>query len=155
MTTVFYSHKHRVIVSDGQSTHECGMVMSETTKKYRVLDNGEILFLSGHAADYDNYVKAYLENTKVIFEGDGCSGIVVRSGIPYMLTLQKNGKLCASVLDYDEAMGSGGVYALCALDFVDTPEQAMRYAMRKDAFTGGQMYILDLPSMKFLDAGNL
>jgi len=48
-------------------------------------------------------------------------------------------ELSSYIKKYIDGEGSGGAWAQAALDFGKTPEEAIKYAMTKDIYTGGKV----------------
>jgi ATP-dependent protease HslVU (ClpYQ) peptidase subunit len=56
------------------------------------------------------------------------------------------GNFAAYVVEKPFAIGTGGEYALCALDAGASGEEALAVAMKRDVYTGGSIHFLSLDS---------
>lgn len=147
MTTIAYDHKNKMIAVDSQIS--CGhIVHTNKATKYKKDKDGNIWFFCGKVSDEEALINAKNNDT---FEVNlGCSAIFI----------DKNGDAFSSVceariveiskLSDNSAEGSGRDFALSALDFGKSAEEAVKYASTRCLYTGGRVRVFDIKLGKFV-----
>jgi len=138
MTTVVYSHKLKQIAVDGRVSAG-SLISCDTYDKTRKRD-GLIFICAGMVADIDILVESYPYGYEGMDELEA-TALVIDEGKLYQCT-QHDKKYYVTPIDFDTAMGSGGDFALAALDFGKTPKEAVKYAMTRDMATGGKIQVI-------------
>ena len=69
------------------------------------------------------------------------SALAIDEGKVYMCSVT-GGKYNITPIDFNMCMGSGGDFALAAMDFGCSARQAVKYAMTRDTCTGGRVKVL-------------
>tara|TARA_R110002096_G_C14041546_1_gene672316 strand:- start:43 stop:480 length:438 start_codon:yes stop_codon:yes gene_type:complete len=145
MTTIVYDHKNKQIACDSRVNGN-GLILSDKEVKYKENEKG-LWFFCGAVSDNDQMMEMS-HNDKPDVLPD-CSALLVKDGDCYLVTF--NGGYCAiSKNNYSHSIGSGGDYALCALDFGSTAKEALKYASTKDCYTGGKLRLYDIKTEKFI-----
>lgn len=147
MTTIIYDHKNKQIACDSREV--CGnMIASDDVKKFLTI-NDSIWFSSGSASDGRIFAENANHNTKSP-ENSDCTSIQIKQGIAYIVAVDNNDVYKIQELEMSEGVGSGGRFALSALDFGKTAKEAVEYAMTRDVYTGGKVHVYDIATEKWL-----
>lgn len=149
MTTIVYCHKKREIAVDGRVT--AGTVIVTDSFDKCIKRDGHYFFLSCGMADMDNVVNAYL-NKAAEWAGANFTALIETPDHRVLEFYNVDSKLHTIPVTYNAACGSGGDWALAALDFGCTALDAVKYAMKKDSGTGGDIYLHQVP--KQVDVGS-
>lgn len=146
MTTIIYDHKRQEVAVDSRRSTQGGRYTDDTNK---IIHEGSLTFiLTGSLCDFDYFIKNY-EMYKVINLGDvqlDCSGVMIRDGKAYHVFIHEN-VFNEELLLCNEGFGSGGAFAIAAMDFGKSAKEAIEYAMTKDVFTGGKVQVIDINTM--------
>ena len=149
MTTIVYDHKNKQIACDSRMSKSSGAYNDCYTK---MVCHKNILFvLTGSTCDMQYFRENYEKYKKVDLEGINldCSGMIIRDGAIYDVFIHDgifNEDLCFC----DESAGSGGKYAISALDHGKTAKEAVDYAISKDCFSGGKIHVYDIEKGEFI-----
>lgn len=132
MTTIVYSHKEGVIACDSR-TVSGGIIVSDDSKKFSII-NGEHYFISGYTPDGDDLIRFYLgeEVNRTKYE---CAVMYTKNGKVFLMSYED--EFSTWELFCDRCIGSGGDFALAALDYGKSAKEAVKYAMTRDIYTGG------------------
>ena len=135
MTTIAY--KDGVIAYDGRQTRN-DRIVSDSAAKCQVVD-GVSFFLSGAVCDEKALIAAYFGTASPV--PVECSGYVVDSGKLLMVGHDDKTGIWKQELDpcSHDAIGSGSAYALAAMDMGASAEYAVKAAMKRDIYTGGEV----------------
>lgn len=135
MTTIAY--KDGVIAWDSRQTRS-DRIVSDVCQKCQVI-NGVSFFLSGCVCDEKALIAAYFGTSSAV--PVECSGYVVDGGKLLMIGHDDKTGIWKQELDpaNPDAIGSGSPYALAAMDMGASAEEAVRAAMKRDIYTGGQV----------------
>lgn len=147
MTTIVYDHKRKQIACDSRETAG-SFICSDSVVKYIKLNDG-IWFNSGSASDGKIYAKNAVHNTKSP-ENTDCVSLKVSGGKVYLVAADGDGIYKIQEMEMSEGLGSGGRFALSALDFGKTAKEAVEYAMTRDVYTGGKVHIYDIELGDFI-----
>lgn len=154
MTTITY--RAGVMCSDSQATRGDFIDNKSTTKIYEV--GGSLIGISGNAISAKKFVDWFAEMmehstaqeafpyVKVtlpekMVEEDFHALVVYPDQTAYEFFGCDNVMECAE--DY-AAVGSGMLYALCAMDAGATAEEAVNVAIKRDVFSGGDVQVFNL-----------
>ena len=147
MTTIVYDHKNRQIALDSREVAG-DEIKSDSAIKHMVV-GGTLYFMSGCVSDH----QAFFELDKVRGAKPDvdiqCSSIFVRGGVVFKCSFSTTG-YWELELSSNDSVGSGGVYALCALDFGKSAREAVDYAKTRDVNTGGKTIVFSLDKNKFI-----
>lgn len=149
MTTIVYDHQSRKIAVDGRVSAG-GTIKTDSGVKWIERDSG-VWFFSGNAADRERFMDHFSlsEPQKPRFE-ISCSAILARGGSAFVCAITDEGEPWMYELEYNDAIGSGESWALAALDFGQSVDAAVKYAMTKDSGSGGQVTVFDVARMEFV-----
>jgi ATP-dependent protease HslVU (ClpYQ) peptidase subunit len=141
MTTIAYHHKDKQVAVDSRAT---GGTRINTNKanKTRKNDNG-LWFLTGAVCDIDKFITMVKDEKcgdDIIVE---VSGFRISDGRVYWCFMA-DGFFCEEYIDYSMAIGSGGDFALAAMDFGKSAKEAINYAKTRDSATGGRVRVFDV-----------
>lgn len=149
MTTIVYDHDNKKIACDSRIIKD-GVIRSDDYVKWRKDDTG-VYFFSGTASDIEPFMKA----DKTI--GAKSSSVlklgaikVDNDGNVFECSFCDNDGYWEMPLTHSTTMGSGEQFALAALDNKDSAERALRYAMTRDVYTGGTIYVYDIDKREFV-----
>ena len=141
MTTIVYCHKTKQIAVDSRATMGTRIVSDKHEKHYE--HEGCHFFVAGSIQDIDSILSAY-SNKDTKWSRDRFSAIVVTPANTVVAFYSVGTKLYTIPITFNDAYGSGGDWALAALDFGFTAGNAVRYAATKDNCTGGPIYLYDI-----------
>ena len=142
MTTIIYDHKNKQIACDSRIAKSSGVYSDEFIK---MIDTKSRMFvMSGATCDIDYFIKNFERHKKINIDIQlDCSGIMIEKGVAYSV-FTHDGVFNMDSLICNESEGSGGKFALAALDFGNTAKQAVEYAATKDCYTGGKVHVYDI-----------
>jgi len=142
MTTIAYHHEHKTIAVDSRITAD-DKICTDTFNK-RIDRDSHTFVMCGETAHYDLLVESWFgEYTE---EGDlNCESMVVdwSTGMAYEMDY-RDGAIYKNELTYTTALGSGQDYALAAMDFGCSAEDAVYYASQRDCKTGGSVQTINI-----------
>lgn len=138
MTTIAYHHKSKTIAVDGRLT--CGGLI-ESDQYNKVHRNsagiwivaGELCYIN----DFINLTKGEKSEIK-----HNISGFLVADNKTYSVYLDSDCRLGVNLVEYNSADGSGRDFALTAMDFGADAVESVQHAMRRDAYTGGEIQVV-------------
>lgn len=143
MTTIIYSHNESVIAYDSRTTAGALICTDEAEKS--VTKKGVTFIFSGYPADNNKIIDSYFSSDRVIDNRVGPSAFAVdhKSKVVYLLTRVES-ELIATPVSHSCSVGSGGDFALSALDHGKTARESVKYAMTRDNCTGGRIRIIKI-----------
>jgi hypothetical protein len=159
MTTIVY--KDGVVAFDTRFTNANGVITTDKGKKFlRLILTKGVMVFSGALVDAKYFRDNLVHPTEPIkYESpyESVSGLLVFDNTLYSMMHHDNWLLFepmfninhSGVHDCVRAYGSGRDWALAAMDFGCSPREAVRYAMTRDVYTGGDVVQLVLPSLEF------
>lgn len=147
MTTIVYDHENKLIACDSRETTAGGFIVTDNATKFDRV-NGDMWFICGNKADKELFIDNF-EHNKQVPENVSCSGLLVRDKKVYKVC-NEEGVYKLDELPSNEGLGSGGWPALCAVDLGHSAEDAVSYAMTRDVFTGGKIYLYDIELGEFI-----
>jgi ATP-dependent protease HslVU (ClpYQ) peptidase subunit len=145
MTTVIYNHKEKQIACDSRLTAGT-LIVSDTIEKFKSNKKG-MWFFAGAKSD-ESQIMELEHNDKPGVKPD-CCALLVKNKKCYLVAF--NDHYCSiTENEYNESIGSGGEFALAALDFHASTETAVEYAITKDSASGGEVHVYDIEKGKFI-----
>ena len=138
MTTVAY--KNGVIAYDSRTTVG-SLIIDDAANKKRTRDSTVFVFC-GRPDQYDDFIDAYFSESKEINKRNECSAIASESGKVFVCGIDENGYIFKTEINdiYDiYAIGSGCDFAWTAMDMGATAKEAVKIAMKRDVYTGGEV----------------
>lgn len=149
MTTFAYSRKESIIAIDGRISAGSRITSDKYKKWIKKGDN--VYFFVGTVTDAIRLIdlaNSGFEETddENLYE---CS-IVLACDPPKEIYVNEAGYIEQLEITEDYCtLGSGGDYALSAMDMGKTAKQAVEYAMTRDIYTGGRVTIYNIKTGKF------
>ena len=70
------------------------------------------------------------------------SALVIKGGKVYQVMVNSDNICEWAELDYNFTLGSGGSFALAAMDFCRSAKDAVKYASTRDVYTGGKIRVV-------------
>ncbi|AUR94645.1 hypothetical protein NVP1197A_07 [Vibrio phage 1.197.A._10N.286.54.F2] len=141
MTTIVYDHKNKTISWDSRQTSNGGEIKSDKVKKHHI-SNGVHFWIAGAVCDQDLMIQHYLgESPELVPE---CNCIAFDDGKVYRCGVNEQAIFWKELLTHNDGFGSGREWALAALDFGLSSKDAVKYATKKDAFSGGKIHTMEL-----------
>lgn len=139
MTTICYNHKDKEIAVDSRSTRG-NLIDSDSDNKFSKV-NGVTFALCGATCDYE-LLFSYYFGSPVADLVPECKAIVVDGGVAYEFYVNSEGNPCKDMLVSNTAFGTGGDFALAAMDFGCNARNAVKYAMTRDSKSGGKIRVM-------------
>lgn len=131
MTTILYDHDNNVIAYDSRLTRGSRIASDQHNKLKR---NGDLVFImAGDEADIIECVKTYPGSASREIDP---IGFVIKEGVVYGLNYE-GAEPIEVECTFSESFGSGGHYAIAALDCGKSAEEAVEVAIKRDNGSGG------------------
>ena len=145
MTTIVYDHKNKQVACDGRLTAGNSIITDESIK-FKENDKG-MWFFTGAKSD-ESQIMELSHNDKPDIKPD-CSALLVKDKRCYLVAF--NGDYCAvSENEYPHSIGSGGDFAIAAIDMGKTAREAVEYAITRDSGSGGKVHVYDIEKGEFI-----
>lgn len=135
MTTIAYHHDTRTIAYDGRISRGDTIITDTATKM--TTKGGVRFFISGAIADDALFIDLYF-GAKSDVVPDAIA-FVVDAGTVYRVGFETDGTLWKYPVQHNDAIGSGWVWAIAAMDFGQNARVAVSYAASRDIYTGGSI----------------
>lgn len=151
MTTIVYDHKNKLIAVDSRATSG-GLITSDNEQKWHIADDGTVWFLSGCISDYDLLFESFKDGDRAfdLSEIPDAVAFVVRDGAVSLRGVTDKGEAWTQKLTHSRCIGSGSTLALAALDFGCSAADAVKYAITRDCYSGGEVHCFDVEKMEFI-----
>lgn len=141
MTTISYNHKDREIAVDGRITAG-GIIITDKANKTIVRDDGVMFFMTGSTSDFADYCREFGNGLKPSRPLD-CAAMMLADGTVYQTGVDSgDGLFFSSPRSESFACGSGGNFAVSAMDFGKSAKDAVKYASTRDSGTGGKITVI-------------
>lgn len=138
MTTIVYNAKTQEIACDSRATNANGLIV--TNHAVKAMKHGdETWFMAGSVCDMEEFMNA--EVGEVLPFQVECHAFVIRPEGMFVVYTDENLRVRTCPLDYTEAIGSGGDWALAGLDLGLDIRASVEYAMTRDCFSGGAVHV--------------
>lgn len=147
MTTIVYDHKNKQIACDSRESAN-GCIITDEAIKHREYD-GRVWFCCGSKCDVDLFIENFEHNT-IAPEYVDVSGFLIDNGVVYAACINDDGIYKKSIQPSSDGIGSGGWSAQAAVDLGKSARQAVEYAMTRDCFSGGDIYVYDIEKRDFI-----
>ena len=139
MTTIAYDHSDKQIAVDSR-TSSGGLINTDKANKMIKRGNHRY-FMCGSTCDFERFVnEAEAGEGSIDLES---WGFMIKDGKVFKVT-QEGKRYLFSPLTYNDALGSGSKFAIAAMDFGQSAKQAVQYAVKKDANTGGRIRVFNV-----------
>ena len=140
MTTIAYHHKDKQVAVDSRIAGG-GIIGSDSFDK--TIKNELGLWIYCGAASDAKDLCCLKHNDKVDPIPD-CSAFLITDGKCYYVGVN-NDRYCEYFeLPFNEGKGSGGEFALAAMDFGKNAKEAVEYAITRDIYSGGEVRVFDV-----------
>ena len=124
--------------SDGRTTCNWEIIKEDFQKAF--VHKGCAIAITGDVIDLKHMVIAYINGDPLDdFSTVDGSAFIHQNGITKCISMN-DGVIKSHICEGTDCMGTGAYYAKAALDFGKTPEEAIRYAMTRDCYTGGKIF---------------
>jgi len=150
MTTLVYSKEKHALYADSRETDGSGRILSNNVPKIKILDNGDIIAMSGSVITVQEIERAWPD---INFEKvDGTAqGFYYDVGTDEVHVIGIHEDLQAGTIhpsswrqEYTIAFGSGADFALAGMDLGLGPAEAIEYAATRDSCTNDKVTMIDL-----------
>lgn len=151
MTTIVYDHKRKQIAIDSRATSS-GIIVDDESQKWTITESGEMWFTCGAICDEELLIECFKDGDRLLDVKaiPDANAFVIRDGQVLMRGVTSEGEAWTQKLTSSRCLGSGSNFALAALDFGNTAEQSVKYAITRDCYSGGKVHVYDIESGKFL-----
>ncbi|MGO2457046.1 hypothetical protein [Vibrio casei] len=141
MTTIIYNAKENEIGVDSRMT--CGDTILDDSYQKSKKVSGVLFFCTGNAGDFDLAIENYFSEhpTEIIPD---CTLLVADKGSVKELSFDGSGNRFITDVMTSYGYGSGGLWALAALDHGKSTREAVKYAISRDCFSGGKVKVIKL-----------
>lgn len=139
MTTIAYHHESRTIAVDSRES-EGGLICSDNVDKWVNID-GVRWFTCGSISAIGDAVDQLTNGAIESSSGEFAMMALTSDGGIVVISDNGNGGVLKEQTKYSYALGSGRAFALAAMDMGMDAEQAVKYAMTRDCFTGGKVNV--------------
>lgn len=143
MTTIAY--KDGLVAYD---TRACsGDFIMEDNYEKRIVVEDHSFFIAGAISDNDNFIECYLSEAEPKEDNDNAALVVTPDGELWVAAIDGRYGFWKRKLNLKNpyTMGSGGQYALAAMDLGLTAVESVKYAMTRDCKTGGKVKTYKVP----------
>lgn len=138
MTTIAYNHKERTIAVDSRCTSGSLIIDDKCNKVFK---RGDLTFIGGgEFADLMALIEGYPGGFGEPVTLNAQAFLACDGGV-YMVRVE-NGEYKHDPIDHNATLGSGGDFALAAMDFGKSAKEAVKYAMTRDCATGGRIRVI-------------
>ena len=137
MTTIAFHKESNTVAVDSRCTTAGGMITSDSDIKHYKTEHG-IFIMSGIVADIDDFILSYPVAASLVYE---CDGILIKDNKAFYVCQTDTGEFLTQEMRHSKALGSGGQFALAAMDFGCDARGAVKYAMKRDANSGGRIKV--------------
>lgn len=142
MTTIAYHHGDGQIAVDSQTTS--GGVICSSSEDKTIKNKYGLWVFAGQCSDQEQL--SNLEHDDQVSVFPDSEALLIKESKVYHVCVTKD-KFCAhTLLDYNYTLGSGGLFALTAMDFGKSAKEAVKYAMTRDIYTGGRVRVFNVGS---------
>lgn len=142
VTTLIVNMKDGEIGCDSRTTLG-DTIISDSTKKFKMIA-GEYYFFSGDVSASEAIMEFLINDVPINTNAEGIVICTDNGNVNcYNLTLLDG--LTSYIIRYNQGFGSGGEWALSALDFRQNTTDAIKYAKTRDINTGGKINVFKIP----------
>lgn len=138
MTTISYNHKDKEIAVDGRYSNNSGLVITDKGIKH-VKREGKLFVYTTSGDDALSIIDIYFGGSADRQSYDA-TVMLVSDGRAYLMTYD-GGALDKWEMRENTGIGSGGDFALAAMDFGCSAKEAVKYASTRNMHTGGKITV--------------
>lgn len=140
MTTIAYDHVNGFIAVDGRVTSS-GVIQSDDACKV-INANEKTFFMSGSTSDWNDFCDDF-ENGKQPKRKYSCCAMMMENEVVFLCGVDdEDNQFFQSEQNWNSSIGSGSQFAVAAMDFGKSAEEAVKYASTKDCYTGGKITVI-------------
>lgn len=140
MTTIAYNHKDKEVSVDSRYTR--GSTVS-TDDGVKYLEDGDSLWVfTGKKCDYRDLMK--LSHNQKVDTSPDCAAILLKDKKAFYVSCTEQGYCEIEEIDGNLCLGSGQFFADSAMDFECCSRDAVKYAAKKDVYTGGKVVTFNI-----------
>jgi hypothetical protein len=152
MTTLIYNHNTNEIGIDSRITAD-GQIMSDKAIKWATSPSGDIWFYAGCPVDMNKAMGLFedITKTQIIPAGKNhieFGAVIASNGAAYLCYYVSSNHYIIEKADHNQNFGSGGMYALCALNLGKSTLEAVDFAKTMDAYSGGETRVFKVNHMR-------
>lgn len=140
MTTISYHHGDGEVAIDSRVTSG-GIINSDNYDK-TIKNKAGLWFFSGSGDDFKSL--SLLSHRDKSIDLD-CYALLIYDGSVFGVSVG-DGICTHTKYRYNNAFGSGGEFALAAMDHGKSAKEAVKYAMTRDVYTGGRVRVFKVRS---------
>lgn len=142
MTTIAYDYDKQQIAVDSRTTAN-GLIANDHTDKTVINELGTWI-LCGTCHKIPTLVNCVLgDHFEDTHRYRDVGGFLIRDGKVYEVFIDE-GYYAEELLTYSMTLGSGGEFALAALDMGKSAQEAVEYAITRDSSTGGEVHVINV-----------
>ena len=141
MTSIVYHHESKTLAVDGRMCCD-GVIELDNYNKIHTNSAG-VWVMAGDVSDIEEFVNLK-DNESMSGDSANVSGYLVNNGQMFYVCLGDDLKRRMYKNEHNSADGSGRKFALSAMDFGCGAVDAIKYAAKKDIFTGGEIQVVDI-----------
>lgn len=134
MTTIAYDGEF--VAVDSRETFN-GIICSDSVDKTYIKEQG-IFIMTGSTCECEKFADNFKDGEKTDIDHDTL-GFMVKNGIVYMVGISDGKFWICKQSGQIYAIGSGGQFALAAMDHGRSAVAAVEYAMTRDCRSGGEV----------------
>jgi ATP-dependent protease HslVU (ClpYQ) peptidase subunit len=143
MTTIAY--KDGIVAYD---TRVCSgdFIMEDNYEKRIVVENVSF-FIAGAISDNDNFIACYFDGEEPSQDNDNAALVVTKEGELWVAAINQEYGFWKRKLNLNNpyTMGSGGQYAISAMDLGLSAAEAVKFAFTRDCKSGGRVKTYRIP----------
>lgn len=137
MTTIAYDGK--TVAVDSRRTRG-SVIITDKAEKFKI-SGSDVFILAGATDEINFFVRNFQPNKECDMNGCDASGVLISDGHVYAVGVHE-GRLFSCVSTGDAFCdGSGGSFAISSIDHGKTAEQAVKYAITRDIYSGGHVHV--------------
>ena len=140
MTTIAYNHKDKQVAVDSRCCR--GDLIDSDNHNKTIINKRGLWVFCGATSDAE-YLMSLNKREKVAVRPD-CSAFLISKGSVYLVDTDRDGYCFFEKLDCNTTIGSGGAWALAAMDFGKTAKEVVNYAKTRDTKTGGKVRVFNV-----------
>lgn len=137
MTTIAYNHKDKEVAVESRTTSG-GVVINDKANK-SIKNNKGLWVMAGKPCDYHILIElGHNDSVEVLPD---CQGFLITDGKCFFVSVNDQGYCKHDEMTENFTIGSGGDFALSAMDFGCSAKDAVKYAMTRDVYSGGRVRV--------------
>ena len=135
MTTIAY--KDGVIAYDSRASR--GDTIQSDTREKSVVKDGVTFICCGNFHEVEEFIDIWFGGDKKKNELNVAALVIDKESVIWYVTCDDEFTRCRILTAEPQALGSGTFHALTAMDMGATAKEAVKMAMKRDPYTGGEI----------------